>query len=158
MRNCHTMNGYRAGTFHVTTFAKERITRRHEGSAFFGNACRLRHHRLCVDLNFRGRRPSGWQNFLLRSHRRRALGRSSPRGLPWHQEQPIQLQLSTAASLRVIRLCNITVDVLPIADSEDKLGGLLHYDKHGLHCCCRIVYESGRRRGCVSQFCVGVMY
>ena len=72
--------------------------------------------------------------------------------------QSIQLQLSTAASLRAIWLGIITVDVLPMADSEDKLGGPLHYYKPGLHWCCRIVYESGRRRGCVSQLCVGDMY
>ena len=70
----------------------------------------------------------------------------------------MQLQLSAAASLRANWLGIITVDVLPMTDSEDKLGGLLHYYKPGLHWCCRIVYESGRRRGCVSQFCVGVKY
>ena len=70
----------------------------------------------------------------------------------------MQLQLSTAASLIANWLGIINVDVLPMADSEDKLAGPLHYYKHGLHWCCRIVYESGRRRGCVSQFCVGVMY
>ena len=70
----------------------------------------------------------------------------------------MQLQLSTAASLRANWLGIINVDVLPMADSEDKRGGPLHYSKHGLHWCCRIVYESGRRRGCVSQLCVGDMY
>ena len=39
----------------------------------------------------------------------------------------MQLQLSTAASLRANWLGIITVDVLPMADSEDKLAGPLHY-------------------------------
>ena len=39
----------------------------------------------------------------------------------------MQLQLSTAASLRANWLGIINVDVLPMADSEDKLGGPLHY-------------------------------
>ena len=70
----------------------------------------------------------------------------------------MQLQQSTAAFLRANWLGIINVDVLPMADSEDKRGGPLQYYKHGLHWCCRIVYESGRRRGCVSQLCVGDMY
>ena len=36
----------------------------------------------------------------------------------------MQLQLSTAASLRANWLGIITVDVLPMADSEDKLGSI----------------------------------
>ena len=51
----------------------------------------------------------------------------------------MQLQLSAAASLRANWLGIITVDVLPMADSEDKLGGPLHYYKPGLNWCCRIV-------------------
>ena len=39
----------------------------------------------------------------------------------------MQLQLSTAASLRANWLGIITVDVLPMANSEGKLRGLLHY-------------------------------
>ena len=39
----------------------------------------------------------------------------------------MQLQLSTAASLRANWLGIINVDVLAMADSKDKLGGPLHY-------------------------------
>ena len=39
----------------------------------------------------------------------------------------MQLQLSTAASLHANWLGIINVDVLPMADSEDKLAGPLHY-------------------------------
>ena len=118
---------------------------------------RLRHHRLDPDLNFRGLRPSGWQNFLLRSHRRRALGRSSPRGLPWHQEQSIQLHLSTAASLRANWLGIINVDVLAMADSEDKLAGALLYFYARVALVPPNSLRDGRRQAWMRQMRVGVM-
>ena len=49
----------------------------------------------------------------------------------------MQLQLSTAASLRVNWLGIINVDVLAMADSEDKLG-IAHHHHDNIVCSMRI--------------------